>query len=248
MHQADLNDVARRTIPLVDLTSLGDEDTAADVKALCAAATSAIEPVAAVCVWPRFVELAVGELAGTHVSVASVANFPDGDFNIALAVDDARTIEAAGGTEVDVVLPWRLLAAGQTGISRQLVQATRDEIGDETLLKVIIESGELIDDDLIRAASIEALDAGADFLKTSTGKTATSATLAAARVMLDSISGHTRSAGLKISGGVRTTEQAADYLSLADEMMGPDWVSVATFRFGASSLLADLIDKTRGDQ
>ena len=244
--EGELGAAALRAIPLVDLTSLGDDDTDTDIEELCAAAPTPFGPVAAVCVWPQYVGLAVSRLEWSPISVASVANFPDGLVDIDRAVSDARRIVDAGGDEVDVVFPWQALADGRTDAGRELVSATRHAVGDDVGLKVILESGQLGDPDLIEAAAREALDGGADFLKTSTGTTPISATPEAARVLLHVLRSHDREAGLSVSGGVRTTAQAAEYLALADEIMGPDWVSRSTFRFGASSLLDDMIATAGG--
>ena len=239
--RSDRRAAAERVLPLIDLTSLGDADTTEDIEALCAAAPTAFGPVAAVCVWPRFVAQAAERLAGTSIDVAAVANFPAGDPDPGPAVADAEAIVAAGGTEVDVVYPWRSLAGGDRDVGPALVAATRASIGPDVALKVILETGELVDPELIRIAANHSIEAGADFLKTSTGKTAHSATPEAATVLLEVLADAGRPVGLKISGGVRTTEQAAAYLALADRFMGPGWAEKATFRFGASSLLDDVL-------
>ena len=235
--------VAARSLPLLDLTSLGDDDTEADVDELARAAGTPHGPVAAVCVWPRFISTARRRLdeTGANVGVASVANFPDGDPDPERAASDTIAVLDAGGDEIDVVFPWRSLIDGDELAGHRVVAAARAAAGSHTL-KVILETGELAEADLIARAGAIALDEGADFLKTSTGKTATSATPDAVRVLLELIGRSGAGAGIKVSGGVRTVDQAADYLTLADEVMGPDWVSATTFRFGASSLLQDLLD------
>lgn len=237
----DISQEAKRVLGLIDLTSLGDDDTEEMIAALCANAETSHGPVAAVCVWPRFVGKAAKLLSGTPIGIAAVANFPKGDPDPSGARNDAMEIVAAGGTEVDVVYPWRALVSGDELIGKELVEATRAVIGPNITLKVILETGELIDADLIRAAASGAISAGADFLKTSTGKTERSATLDAAATLLEVISSTDRQVGIKISGGVRTVEQAVAYLALADEVMGQDWVSSDTFRFGASGLLGDVL-------
>ena len=235
--------VAARTLPLVDLTRLGDDDTPADIDRLCAAATTPAGPVAAVCVWPRFVDQSRRALSDSGIGIASVANFPEGEPDPDRAAADTTRILQDGGDEVDVVFPWRRLAAGDEGAGRRLVAATRAAAGTHTL-KITLETGELADADLIARAAEIALDEGADFLKTSTGKTATSATPDAVRLLLELVKWSGAGAGVTVSGGVRTTEQAADYLAIADDVMGADWVGPATFRFGASSLLEDLLAVT----
>lgn len=244
MTSTDLAAVAARVLPLLDLTSLGADDTPADIDRLCAAAQTPAGPVASVCIWPRFVAQAVDLLAGTGIPVAAVANFPEGDDDDDRAVADARAIVEAGGLEVDVVVPWRRLAAGDEAPVARLVGAVRAEVGPDIVVKAILETGELVEDALIARAGHLALDGGADFLKTSTGKTEHSATPEAARTLLDVLcerAGPDGPAGIKISGGVGTTEQAAVYLDLADRAFGPDRVSAATMRYGASRLLGALL-------
>ncbi len=244
----DLAAVAARVLPLLDLTSLGDDDTPADIERLCANAPTPAGPVASVCVWPRFVAMSVELLAGTGIPVAAVANFPDGDDDDDRARSDAAAIVAGGGAEVDVVVPWRRLADGDDAAVTRLVAATRAEIGDGTVLKAILETGELDDDELAARAGRAALAGGADFLKTSTGKTARSATPEAAAALLSVLTepgaaspDRIRPIGLKVSGGVGTVAQAATYLALADEALGAAAVGPATLRFGASRLLGDLL-------
>ncbi|MEL6981559.1 MAG: deoxyribose-phosphate aldolase [Actinomycetota bacterium] len=254
MSTPDLASVAARVLPLLDLTSLGEDDQPADIDRLCADAQSPAGPVAAVCVWPRFVAQAVDRLAGTGIPVAAVANFPEGDDDDDRARADASAIVEAGGTEVDVVVPWRLLVDGaadgsgsEEAITR-LVAATKAEIGDGVALKAILETGELVGADPIGRAALAALDGGADFLKTSTGKTARSATPEAAQVLIGALTQHAdrgrpdggRPRGLKVSGGVGTVEQAAVYLAMAEECYGS--VGPDQLRFGASRLLGALLE------
>ncbi|MEM9563696.1 MAG: deoxyribose-phosphate aldolase [Actinomycetota bacterium] len=244
----ELATVAARVLPLLDLTSLGDDDTPGDIERLCSAAPTPAGPVASVCVWPRFVAQSVELLAGTGIPVAAVANFPDGDDDDHRARADAAAIVAAGGAEVDVVVPWRRLAIGDDAAVTRLVAATRAEIGNDIVLKAILETGELDDDELAARAGRAALAGGADFLKTSTGKTARSATPEAAMALLAVLTepgamptDRGRPIGLKVSGGVGTAAEAATYLAMADGAFGDDAVGPATLRFGASRLLADLL-------
>jgi len=257
MTSADPVTVARRVLPLLDLTSLGEDDQPADIDRLCADAQSPAGPVASVCVWPRFVAQSVDLLRGSGIPVAAVANFPEGDDDDDRARADAAAIVEAGGAEVDVVVPWRRLiaagveagAAADAAVTR-LVRATREEVGDDIVVKAILETGELGDRGLIGRAGMAALAGGADFLKTSTGKTANSATPEAAEVLLGVLTDHADPGGpdrgvprgLKVSGGVGTVEQAAVYLGLADAAFGADAVGPATLRFGASRLLGALLD------
>ncbi len=237
---------ARTALACLDLTSLNDADTRADIQRLCDRAISPLGSPAAVCVWPRFAALA-RSLLPADVAVAAVANFPAGSTDVAAAVADTVAIVAAGAQEVDVVLPWRALQAGDEAGCIAVLRAVRAACPG-LKLKVIIESGELHDAALIRRASEIALDAGADFLKTSTGKTAISATLGAAQVMLEVISARAggvggavgSSAGFKASGGIRTVAEAAVYIALVEKILGPGAANAQRFRIGASSLLVDI--------
>lgn len=232
---------ARTALACLDLTSLDEADDEAAIERLCARAVGPHGTVAAVCVWPRLAAFARARLPAA-VAVAAVANFPDGSTDLERAVRETRAIVAAGAQEVDLVLPWRALAAGDASACAALLTAVRRAC-EGRVLKVILESGELQDPALIRRASDLALDAGADFLKTSTGKTPTGATLAAARVMLQAIAEHPRArsrAGFKASGGIRRVADARPYLELVAALLGPEALTPARLRIGASSLLDDI--------
>lgn len=232
-------DTARTLLRCLDLTSLNDGDTAESTAALCAKAQTAHGPVAAVCVWPRFVAQARAALPAS-IRVAAVANFPDGALDVARAVADVEAIAQAGAQEIDVVLPWRAVQAGQAQEVSEFLSEVRHASRPLTL-KVIIESGELKDEALIRRATQLSLNAGADFIKTSTGKTAVSATPEAARAMLDEIAHSGLSAGFKASGGIRTVAQGAGYLELVRASLGEGAMSPQRLRFGASGLLDDIL-------
>jgi deoxyribose-phosphate aldolase len=229
-------EAVRRALPLVDLTSLGDDDTPAVIAALCEQAKDA--GVAAVCIYPQFVRQA--KQAG--VRVATVVNFPAGAPDADAAAREANAAVDDGADEIDVVLPYERYAAGDRESALEVVRATRDAAAG-AIVKVILETGRLGGPELIRAAAADVLAEGADFVKTSTGKLQPGATLDAARPMLEAIkaAGH---GGFKAAGGVRTAQDAGAYLALADEIMGEGWTSPQTFRFGASGLLADLLGKT----
>lgn len=235
----DLKAAARTALACLDLTSLNDGDTAADIDALCRRAQTAHGPVAAVCVWPRFVAQARAALPA-GIKVAAVANFPDGALDQARALADVATIAQAGGDEVDVVLPYRALMAGQSTEVAEFLSEVRFASRPLTL-KVIIESGELQAPELIAQATRLALAAGADFVKTSTGKTPTGATPAAAAVMLKEIQASgLPSAGFKASGGVRSVADAAGYIAQAEAALGAQALNPQRLRFGASGLLTDI--------
>jgi deoxyribose-phosphate aldolase len=237
---SDPKDIARRALACLDLTNLDEACDAAAIADLCQRAVTAHGPVAAVCVWPEFVTQARAALAGSGVLVATVVNFPSGEEPIATVIAATSKALADGAEEIDVVVPWRALAKGERDAVRDRVRAVKAVCGAAPL-KAILETGSLGEPALIRAAAEEALDGGADFLKTSTGKVPVNATPEAAEILLRAIRDRGAAAGFKASGGVRTTAEAAIYLGLCDRVMGPDWVTPARFRFGASSLLDALI-------
>lgn len=233
---------ARRALAALDLTSLGEDDTPERIEALCASAVGAGGAPAAVCVYPEHVATARRALAASGldaVRVATVVNFPDGSADPGRVARETRRAVAAGADEIDVVLPWRAFSAGDRDAARRVLDACREACGGR-VLKVILETGELRGPGPIRAASELALAAGADFLKTSTGKASAGATPEAARVMLEAIRDHGGRAGFKVAGGVRTVADAAGYLRLADEIAGPGFSTPDHFRIGASSLLGDI--------
>ncbi len=234
-----LTEYARLALQCLDLTSLNDADSAADIEALCKRAQTRFGPVAAVCVWPRFVAQA-RSLLPADIRVAAVANFPDGALDVVRALADVQQIVAAGGDEVDVVLPYHALMQGKTQECADFLNQVRAASRPLTL-KVIIESGELVQPEWIAQATRLALSAGADFVKTSTGKTPVSATLEAASTMLREIAASgLPKAGFKASGGIRSVQEARVYLSLAATMLGAAAVTPQRFRFGASGLLNDI--------
>lgn len=234
---SDESSIARRALSLLDLTDLGERCTDDDVRRLCSRAVTPHGAVAAVCVWPRFVHTAVGALTGSGVKVATVVNFPSGDESLDDVVAATRSAIADGADEIDLVLPYRAFLAGDTGRVASVLDGVRDAVVDPRCLKVILETGELGTTERIEAAARVAIEHGADFVKTSTGKTATSATPMAAAAMLRVIADSERPVGIKPSGGIRTVSDAATYLQLADQVMGESWATPDTFRLGASGLL-----------
>ncbi len=243
----DIKQYAQRALTLMDLTSLEDNDTDEKIRQLCANAVTPFGHTAAVCVYPRFIGVARDALgvdgADGAVKIATVTNFPHGGADVDLAIRETESAVAAGAHEVDVVFPYRAYLAGDMMVGRDLVAACAEVChAREVLLKVIIESGELVSERAIRSVSELVIDAGGDFLKTSTGKVAVNATPQAARYMIETIraSGR-RDLGFKAAGGVRTVQDAMVYLDLARDLMGADWVKPTTFRFGASGLLNNLL-------
>jgi len=237
----ELATVAARALGLLDLTNLNDTCDDAAIHDLCARAATSHGNVAAVCIWPQFVPVARKLLKGTSIKVATVANFPRGGNDPEATARDTTAAFASGAHEVDVVIPYNALLAGDGASVTRLIAAAREKVPRGRRLKAILETGELKIPKFIAQASRLALEAGAQFIKTSTGKTPVSATPQAAQIMLETIKAGRSKAGFKASGGIRTAADAAIYLALADEIMGPDWASPATFRFGASGLLDDLL-------
>lgn len=238
---SDAKTGAARALALVDLTDLGEAATQDGARALCARAVTAHGPVAAVCLWPRFVATAKAALAGTGVKIATVVNFPAGGEDTRAVEAETAQAVADGADEIDLVMPYRAFLAGRPGFAETQIVRVKRVCGSRALLKVILETGEIGDPAQIRAAADLALGAGADFVKTSTGKVAVNATPEAVAILLEAVKASGRPAGVKAAGGIRTTAQAAEHLALADRIMGPDWAGPATFRFGASGLVDDLV-------
>ncbi|MGB1261325.1 MAG: deoxyribose-phosphate aldolase [Cognaticolwellia sp.] len=240
-----IENYAQRALEMMDLTSLTDSESPNDIIQLCQNAKSACGNTAAICIFPRFIPLAKKTLAAQgapDIKIATVTNFPHGSDDIAIAVAETSAAVAYGADEVDVVFPYNALINGDVNIGFELVKACKQACGDAVQLKVIIETGELKTDQLIRQASEIAIAAGADFIKTSTGKVAVNATPHAAKLMLEVIKAKNSRVGFKPAGGVKNAEDAAVYLDLASNILGADWASKANFRFGASSLLTNLLN------
>jgi deoxyribose-phosphate aldolase len=238
-------------IRMIDLTTLEGSDTPGKVRALCAKARqpdpmdAGVPPVAAVCVYPDLVAVARAELDGSPVAVASVATaFPSGRAALAVKLADVATAVADGADEVDMVIDRGAFLAGRYGQVYEEVRAVREACG-AAHLKVILETGELATLDNVSRAAWLAMLAGADFIKTSTGKVSPAATPPVALVMLAAVRDFAESSGrrvgVKVAGGVRTAKDAIRYLVLAAETAGPDWLTPESFRIGASSLLNDLL-------
>jgi deoxyribose-phosphate aldolase len=233
-------EIARQALAMVDLTSLNDDDTPERIAALCAKAVSPAGPVAAVCVFPQFVAQANRALDDSWVRVATVVNFPAGTESPDRVADATRAAIDAGADEIDVVIAVPSALAGDLAPTRTLLTATRAACGTAPM-KVILESGLFTDAAALRAVAIAACECGADFLKTSTGKVPQGASLQAAAILLSVIADGRMGVGFKASGGVRTVAQAAQYLTLADLLLGVEWARPSTFRFGASGLLDALL-------
>ena len=242
-------------IAMVDLTTLEGADTPGKIRGLCAKALrpdpadSDVPPVAAVCVYPDLVALARAELTGSSVAVASVATaFPSGRASLAVKLADVAEAVSAGADEIDMVIDRGAFLAGRYGQVYEEIRAVREACGTAHL-KVILETGELATLDNVSRASWLAMLAGADFIKTSTGKVSPAATPPVALVMLAAVRDYEQAArrqvGVKVAGGVRTAKDAIRYLVLVNETAGPAWLTPALFRIGASSLLNDLLMQRR---
>jgi deoxyribose-phosphate aldolase len=241
----------RLAVSMMDLTTLEGADTPGKVEALCSKARRPdpadpeVPPVAAVCVYPNLVAVAKRALAGSGVKVASVATaFPSGQASMAVRLADVADAVDAGADEVDMVINRGAFLAGRYREVFEEVLMVKEACG-AARLKVILETGELGTYDQVRRASMLAMAAGADFIKTSTGKVQPAATLPATLVMLEAIRDfHDRTGrmvGMKPAGGVRTAKQAVQYLVLVNETVGAAWLSPDWFRIGASSLLNDCL-------
>jgi len=235
-----LRALAARLLSLLDLTSLGEHDTPAQIEALCASARAAPVLPAALCVYPEHITTVRRCLQGTAVKVATVVNFPDGGSDPLRVERETRRALAAGADEIDLVLPYRAMLRGDAAGADAVVRACRAVCGDGAVLKLILEAGELGTPERIRQACAIGLEAGVDFLKTSTGKVPVNATPAAAVVLLDAIAAAGGRCGFKAAGGIRTLADATVYLELAEARLGSGWSDPAHFRIGASALFAEL--------
>jgi len=236
---------------MIDLTTLEGADTPGKVRHLCAKAVCPdanrpeIPSVAAVCVYPALVGVAREALDGTGVAVASVSTgFPAGQTSLAVKVEETREAVADGATEIDMVISRDAYLSGDDARVAREIEAVKDACGDAHL-KVILETAELPTYAHVRHAGQLAIDAGADVIKTSTGKAKTGATPGVVLVMLETVRDHAwrtgRIVGVKAAGGVGTTKQAMHMLVLVKETLGDEWLTPERFRIGASSLLNDLL-------
>ncbi|WP_413700018.1 deoxyribose-phosphate aldolase [Psychromonas sp. KJ10-10] len=242
----DLQIVSKQAISFMDLTTLNDDDTPEKVIQLCKDAQTLAGNTVAVCIYPRFIPIARKALINQgceSVKIATVTNFPHGNDDLDIALAETRAAVAYGADEVDVVFPYQALIAGNQEIGAKMISQCRTICGDQVSLKVIIESGELKTEALIKLASEISIESGADFIKTSTGKVPVNATLEATKIMLQAIKDSGKNVGFKVAGGVKDAKTAGEYLQLAKDIMGDDWLTLEHFRFGASSLLVNLLNE-----
>ncbi len=251
-----------KAIEMVDLTTLEGADTPGKVTQLCMKAINPVPPllfkdlekhpdfqpipsVAAVCVYPAMVPVAVKCLKGTNIQIASVAtSFPSGQVPLAIKIEDTKAAVGEGASEIDMVISRGAFLAGDYQLVFDEIASVKDACG-KAHLKVILETGELGTLDNVRLASEIAMAAGGDFIKTSTGKVQPAATMPVTLVMLQAIADYQRKTGKKIgmkpAGGIRAAKQAIHYLCMLSETLGPEWMTPDLFRFGASTLLNDLL-------
>ena len=235
----------KQIVSLIDLTSLSDNETIKEIEQLCKKADTKVAKTASVCIYPRYIPYAKSFFKKSkikNVKVATVVNFPHGNADIDVVLREVKASIAYGADEVDLVFPYKALMSGDEKSGYKLVQKAKNICKKEkVLLKVIIESGELKSPKLIKKASEISIKAGADFIKTSTGKVKVNATLKAAKVMLQAIKESKKRVGFKAAGGIKDKKTALKYLELAENIMGKKYINKKYFRFGASSLLDDLL-------
>ncbi|MEX0326983.1 MAG: deoxyribose-phosphate aldolase [Puniceicoccaceae bacterium] len=242
-------------LSMVDLTTLEGADTPGKVRQLCRKGLNpdpsdpSLPHVAAICVYPSMIPAAHEVLAGTGVELASVATaFPSGQSPLNIRLDEVVACVEAGATEIDMVINRGAYLSGRFSEVAEEITAFKKACGPAHL-KVILETGELGTLDRIRHASDLAMEAGADFIKTSTGKVPKAANMEVTLVMLEAIRDYYwrtgEKIGMKPAGGIRTAKQAFHYLVMVRETLGPDWLTPKLFRFGASSLANDILMQIR---
>jgi deoxyribose-phosphate aldolase len=239
-------DSAKRAISVLDFTSLNDNDTENVIKSLCLRSQTIIGNTAAICINPVFIKFAREILLHTNIKIATVVNFPDGGINITNIKKEIIYAISQGADEIDIVFPYRDFIEGNIEITKNIIKISRGVCGPNKTLKVILESGMFKDFTKLYEATLIAIEHGADFIKTSTGKVDIGATPESCLIILKAISDarekYNLHTGFKISGGVKTAWDAAFYLTLVDEFMGKRWISPQTFRFGASGILTKLLE------
>ncbi len=234
---------AKGLISCIDLTTLAEDDTNERIAKLCLQAAAPLGTVAAVCIWPRFIPIAKKLLKGTDIRIATVINFPHGDDDPEEVLKATQSAVAAGADEIDVVMPYKQFLDGDSIRVHDVLNAADIGCGSMAHLKVILETGALESVENIRRASEIAIDEGAHFIKTSTGKLQPGATLEAAAVMLETIRRSGRDGiGFKAAGGIREVEEARKYRDLVAGILHLDEVTPSVFRIGASALLGNVLE------
>ncbi len=233
--------VLETLVSLIDYTRLVDNDSEDLIQVFSQAAKTPLGNVAAICVYPKFLQ-AVRATQGKSLPLATVVNFPSGDKTLESVCHEIDYALSHDADEIDLVFPYRAYFADQKQQALKMISTAKKLCGNNCL-KVILESGELALESLEELTK-RVIDAGADFIKTSTGKTSTGATLEAAYLILKTISQHNRNIGFKASGGIKTTEQAWQYFRLSQLLLDEKWASKFHFRVGASSLLDNILKKS----
>jgi deoxyribose-phosphate aldolase len=241
----------KMALSMIDLTTLEGKDSSGKVKQLCYKASHLhdqypnLPSVAAICVYPTMVPIAKKALEGTSINIASVATaFPSGMSSMENKLDEVKKVVDDGANEVDMVISRGKFLSGEYDYVADEISQIKDAC-EKAHLKVILETGELVTLDNVRLASDIALNAGADFIKTSTGKISPAATPPVVLVMLEAIRDHYKKTGKKIgmkpAGGISKAKQAIQYLVMVRETLGKDWLTPDLFRFGANSLANDVL-------
>ena len=238
------SELARHIFSVLDLTNLNEEDNADVIMDLCDQTQTAWGHVAALCIYPRFIKNVRAKLATSAVNIATVANFPAGRSALPAVIQEIKLALEAGAQEIDVVMPYHVFLSGDELGTFEFIKSCKHVCAD-VKLKVILETGALGDIESISAASAIAIEAGANFIKTSTGKINSGATLEAACAMLQTIKtlNPTHCVGFKAAGGIRNLTQALHYWSLTETILGK--ADASTLRIGASSLLFDIMHYMR---
>lgn len=236
--------LAQQAIGLMELASLNADDTPQKIIALCQRALTPVGHVAAICVLPRFAGLARRTLDGFSargIKVVAAVNFPGGSPSVSSVETATHAAIVAGADEIDLVYPFHALLGGDRQIGADMVSACRAKCGPGRLLTVTLETGALRDPQVIHTASCIAIQEGASFLKTSTGKHAVNATPQASRILIAAIAESGAHVGLNVSGNIRTLNEARVHIDLVKARFGPRWLEQGRLRLGATSLLDDLL-------
>ena len=237
--------LATKLIGNLDLTSLNLSDTNETIISLCQNAQTPYGNVRAVCVYPQFITLAKNSLKNTDISVATVINFPQGRSDIISLKEQLLNSINCGADEIDAVFPYHDFLKNNIDICKTFLETLTQNKADKKI-KIILESGAFTDQKILNQACLLCLKYDIDFLKTSTGKTAISATPEAVKTIIDSIKSTSANVGIKISGGIKTFNQAEQYYNIIKTVMNENWITPEHFRIGASSLLNNLIQEIKG--
>jgi deoxyribose-phosphate aldolase len=231
-----------KLVPLIDLTSLKPDDDEQSIQALCAKADTPLGKVASICVFPKFISLVAELTKNHHLKIATVVNFPTGKASLEETLNEIHYSIQQGADEIDLVFPYSDYQAGRIKEALHFVEQCKAASGT-CLLKVILEISEFEKMEMLYQLCMQVIGAGADFLKTSTGRSQHGATLEGSTIMLLAIKACQKSnIGFKASGGISTLKQAISLVELAKNIMGEDWVKPENFRLGTSQLLNDIMN------